>query len=63
MILDFNNSKVKSLKALLGFYQKACSSGCVHDDMQNSKLNCDSCRYTKDINNITLKIEKTEGRC
>lgn len=55
--IELSKSEVESLSLLLWFSEKACSSGCIYQDMENSKLDCNDCRYTKDIESIISKLD------
>jgi len=47
-------NEIKALKAQL--FANPCSSGCVYEEMQNSKKDCNECKFTKDIESFCEKL-------
>ena len=39
------------------YNHKACSSGCILEEMEESKKNCDECAITESVWNILGKLE------
>lgn len=46
--------EIRALEAQL--FINPCSSGCVYEEMQNSKKDCDKCPFTKAIESICEKL-------
>jgi hypothetical protein len=54
--VELSNVELRALKILLSNSVGCCSSGCAFEKMQDSKMNCSECKFTKAINSIETKI-------
>jgi hypothetical protein len=55
-ILKLTSKEEKALIELIT-NSNPCSSGCVYENMQDSKKDCDECEYTESINSISNKLD------
>lgn len=46
--------EIRALKAQL--FANPCSSGCVYEEMENSKKDCSECKFTKDVESVCEKL-------
>ena len=54
--ITFTKQEIEALKHLLWISKEVCNSGCIIESMQNSKIDCSDCEFTKVISSITDKI-------
>lgn len=55
VVVRFTKEELRALQEIL--LANPCNSGCVYEEMEKSKKNCNECEFTKSINSIINKIE------
>lgn len=55
VVIEFTKKEIRALHAVL--WANPCNSGCVYEEMDKSKKDCNDCELTKSIISITNKIE------
>lgn len=54
--ISFTNDEINAIQELVLISNKACSSGCVYEHMQNSNKDCNECEFTRLMRSISDKI-------
>ena len=54
--ITLNKNELEVLKILLDNSITACRSGCVYPEIQDSRIECNECKYTKGIESLMNKI-------
>jgi hypothetical protein len=57
--LKLTSKEEKALIELIA-NSNTCRNGCVYENMQNSKKDCDECEFTGSIDSISNKLEGEE---
>ena len=57
MKIDLNKNELEVLKILLDNSIATCRSGCVYPEIQDSRIECRECKYTKGIERLRDKVE------
>jgi DNA-binding response OmpR family regulator len=54
--LTLTDIELRALEVLLSNSINCCSSGCAFEEMQDNKIDCNECIFTKTINSLEDKI-------
>ncbi|MCC0669149.1 hypothetical protein [Clostridioides sp. ZZV14-6153] len=54
-ILELNQNEIRAIDAYMS--SNPCRSGCVYDEMQNSRKNCDKCKLKSARISILEKLD------
>lgn len=56
MYVDLTDNELRALRTCLAYSNRCCLSCCVYPEMQQRKIECHNCEFTKNVDKVIKKF-------
>ena len=59
--VDLTDNELRALRTCMAYSNRCCLSGCVYQEMQQRKVECHNCEFTKNVDKVIKKFNNLQS--